>query len=168
MAPGSEPRPSASDNEAMLLFYQQSGLNEPQSILGPALQCPPSVDVGSHSAFETTWGPAQGGGPAHPRGREKGPPSRTKATPPPDLKLVPADGTGQPEPPPSPGPMAKLTGETRGSLRRSPGLKGRGSPHPVYPLISLLIGISENGFHNSVSSNQLFRTPLPTDSDCHC
>lgn len=66
---------------------------------------------------------------------------------------------------PHSGAMAKLAGQIRRGLRMSPGLKGEGNhSHLLPPLASLQIGISENGFHDSVSGNQLFTTLLPTNS----
>lgn len=47
-----------------------------------------------------------------------------------------------------------------------PWAQAEGSPRfcRLPPLAGLHTGISENGFHNSVSGNQLFTTWLPTDS----
>lgn len=49
--------------------------------------------------------------------------------------------------------------------RVRPGFEGEGALGPVVPLLlpreRLQIGLSENGFHNSGSSNQLFKTSLP-------
>lgn len=95
-------------------------------------------------------------------GGREGPPSRTKATPPPD-PAGPRRGhraTRTTSHLQVQGPWPSSLGR-QGGASEGPLAQGRIKPHPCSPLISLLIGISENGFHNSVSSNQLFRTHFP-------
>lgn len=107
-----------------------------------AIQCNPSTDLGM-SEFQTVWGPTLRRGSTNPRwGTAQ--PTRSRGHPP---LLPPRSGPsmrrGQPAPPPSPGAMAKLTGQ-RGRLQASPGLEGEGSPHwsLFLPSESLQIGIS--------------------------
>lgn len=120
----------------------------------------PSKDPGNCSEFETLGREAQPTLNGEQPNENGGQPS--PATP----QAVPPRAPPQPVPPPSPRAMANVTGQTSRSLRMSPGLKGQGSPHACLlpPWASLQIGISENGFHNSVSGNQLFTTSLPTNS----
>lgn len=120
------------------------------------------------SKFVTTWGPTLRRE-AQPMLSEKQPnPTRAKATLPPTcptLQLAPPRAQGSQQHPKARG-HGQARWQTRWNLRMSPGLEGEGSPYSCLlpPLEHLQIGLSENGFHNSFSGNQLFTTSLPTNS----
>lgn len=141
-------------------------MNQPQSVLRSLFQCHPSKDAGNGSASETTWGPARRRGPTNPQGETAHPAVARSPLRLTHSQLVPTQGAEQQAPPPSPGAVVKVTGRQEGASECALGSREKGAPIRIYPppSVSPMIGISENGFHSSVSGNQLLTTLLPTNS----
>lgn len=62
------------------------------------------------------------------------------------------------------GSWPSLLGRHEGAQNKPWPQEGSPQLYLLPPLVSLQTGVSENGFYNSVSDNQLFTTLLPTNS----